>query len=118
MVPVLKPDLVLIGVLELDDLAQLYENNYGIADHRYLGNDHISVSEKIRYVLSVYINVSFHNILSVFSKKGQTEEIQPEWKEQRITCLKNSAIWKRFVSMRWMIQCRYYLRREASTPGW
>jgi hypothetical protein len=31
-VPLLKPDLVLVGVLQLDDLAQPYENNFVLSE--------------------------------------------------------------------------------------
>ncbi|MDW3194058.1 MAG: hypothetical protein R8G66_16915 [Cytophagales bacterium] len=49
VVPLLKPDLVLVGVLQLDDLAQMSQNNYSP-----YANDEPTVSETVIYAFKNY----------------------------------------------------------------
>ena len=60
-VPLLKPDLVLVGVLQLDDLAQLYEHN-NISDAK-IYTQNISLKAKLKYVIKTYGKHSVGNIL-------------------------------------------------------
>ena len=78
-VPLLKPDLVLVGVLQLDDLAQLYENNF--KEKTSSNPKAISNFSKIKFVFKTYLQYSFNNLIALFTKKKPTE-IQSEWKEQ------------------------------------
>lgn len=83
-VPLLKPDLVLVGVLQADDLAQLYINNPKIG--------FLASKSKIKIVLKIvlkrtksiikkYLNASFINFLSVIGEKNsKTIDIKSSWK--------------------------------------
>jgi len=81
-VPLLKPDLVLVGVLQIDDLAQLYENNF-INNETYLNTTSILkiCVRKIKYAVTEYIKYSFKNILSLLNnRKSEMVEITSNWK--------------------------------------
>lgn len=75
IVPILKPDLVLVGVLQLDDLAQIYQNRY-IIEHDY--SDILKkYAIKVKSIIIRYIKYSFKNIL--FTPK--TFEVKSNWKK-------------------------------------
>jgi hypothetical protein len=59
-VPLLKPNLVLVGVLQLDDLAQLFTNNYVTKQTNVTKN----FARKIKSNIINYLKYSFKNILS------------------------------------------------------
>jgi lysophospholipase L1-like esterase len=70
-VPFLKPDLVLVGVLQLDDLAQLFE-------HKLVESKGDIRSSK--YVAKSFLSASFGNYLTLFNTKGdQVVDIKAEW---------------------------------------
>jgi hypothetical protein len=70
-VPLLKPDLVLVGVLQLDDLAQLFE-------HKLTESKGDIRSSK--YVLKSFLSASFGNYLTLFNRNGdQVVDIKAEW---------------------------------------
>ena len=77
IVPLLKPDLVLVGVLQGDDLAQLYENHF---DESAYGTTRVSFFQELKQAAKAYFRASFGNILSRFARKS-TEPIQikPNW---------------------------------------
>ena len=78
LVPVLKPDLVLVGVLQIDDLAQIYENSPGVAPQK----KKMPLMEAIRFSANVYFRSSFDNILAKLAKSsGKTIEIKSNWEE-------------------------------------
>ncbi|MBU0529753.1 SGNH/GDSL hydrolase family protein, partial [bacterium] len=58
IVPLLKPDIVLVGVLQLDDLAQLYTNNFTINHSGVIA----TFFRKSTSVLLRYFKYSFMNI--------------------------------------------------------
>lgn len=58
IVPLLKPDLVLVGVLQLDDLAQLYQNN--VINSQSGGK--IKIKRKIKSVMKSYLKYSLKSI--------------------------------------------------------
>ena len=69
VVPVLKPDLVLVGVLQLDDLAQLYQN-------KFIQEKPIKKwARETRAIALRYLKYSFKNIFE--SKKSI--EIKSNW---------------------------------------
>ena len=57
-VPLLKPDLVLVGVLQADDLAQLYENNFLTHVN---ANILRKFAQKIKFAVKIYLKHSFKN---------------------------------------------------------
>jgi lysophospholipase L1-like esterase len=76
LVPLLHPDLVLAGVLQSDDLAQLYENAFPA------GHDH-PFWFKLKTSLTSFLRESFPNFLSLL-KPTHTDEhaINLEWREE------------------------------------
>lgn len=81
-VPLLKPDLVLVGVLQLDDLAQLFENKL-VADSKGDMND-------LTYLSKSFLMASFGNYLKVFSLKDKTVvDIKAVWEDSNKSLLKN-----------------------------
>jgi len=78
-VPLLKPDLVLVGVVQGDDLAQLYEENFNVRASKSETRLR-QISEKLKNLLRAYIKASFTNILSLRkSKANQSIDIQSTW---------------------------------------
>lgn len=69
-VPLLKPDLVLVGVLQLDDLAQLFENKLTKSKGN-LGSS--------KYLLKSFLSASFGNYLTLLVKEDQVVDIKAEW---------------------------------------
>jgi len=84
-VPLLKPDLVLVGVLQYDDLAQIYEENYFPKQ-----KSKKSFLYSLAYVLPLYLNHSFSNILGILgSKKREIIQIQSTWKASANKIIEN-----------------------------
>lgn len=86
VVPLLKPDLVLVGVLQADDLRQLYEKNVRSkqADEDIVSQENFT--GKLKSVIGRYLKHSFKNILSLLYNRGsKTIKIRSNWK---ITCKK------------------------------
>jgi lysophospholipase L1-like esterase len=84
-VPLLKPDLVLVGVLQIDDLAQLYENSFAnksvaAQKEKKVNTASISLSKKISAIFYDFTNASFNNIFSLF-KKPKTVNVKSNWAE-------------------------------------
>lgn len=78
-VPLLKPDLVLVGVMQLDDLAQLYENNF-IIRASLLKSGLPTISKKVKHIIKAYLKASFVNILSTIrDKASKTVQIKSSW---------------------------------------
>lgn len=63
ILPVLKPDLVLAGILQADDLVQLYENNFNIPSE-YSGNQDHTSGKKFLKDWGLFIKYSFGNIIN------------------------------------------------------
>lgn len=62
VLPVLKPDLVIAGILQADDLVQLFENNYNIPE-AYSGNYNHNPGKKLLNSFGLFIEYSFGNII-------------------------------------------------------
>lgn len=75
MIPVLKPDLVLLGVLQLDDLAQLYEET-----HRVENKENISFWKKMQYAAKTFLQYSVRNLLAHTTKEQIEINIRETWK--------------------------------------
>jgi lysophospholipase L1-like esterase len=81
-VPLLKPDLVLVGVMQADDLAQLYEHN-SISKRT-------SVAREIKSIITTYLKYSFKNTLSLRSnKETKTIKIQSNWEKSSTSMIEN-----------------------------
>jgi len=82
-VPLLKPDLVLVGILQLDDLAQLYENNFFI-DNFYKQSKSISLLDVVKSIYNTkdFIRESFNNIIYIARNIAKEDiiEIKENWK--------------------------------------
>ncbi|MBX2966278.1 MAG: hypothetical protein KF845_09050 [Cyclobacteriaceae bacterium] len=80
-VPLLKPDLVLVGVLQLDDLAQLFEHKLTESG----GN-----ISSFKYVLKSFLFASFGNYLTLLGKKSnQVVDIKAEWERSNSGLIDN-----------------------------
>jgi hypothetical protein len=80
-VPLLKPDLVLVGVHQLDDLAQLYEQNI-------LGDNKPSVAKlgfsgRVKNIVKGFLKASFSNYIKLFRKpSNQAIDIRASWEAE------------------------------------
>ena len=72
-IPLLKPDLVLVGVLQLDDLAQLYENNN--PSNKVDSSPKISLKDKIIYTIKTYGKYSIGNIYKRLAKSDKSIDL-------------------------------------------
>lgn len=81
VVPLLKPDLVLVGILQVDDLVQLYKHKYLYnQDDTNTKNISNSFTRNTKSVVGKYLKHSFNNILSLQSiRKHKTINIKPNW---------------------------------------
>jgi lysophospholipase L1-like esterase len=77
-VPLLKPDIVLVGVLQLDDLAQLYENHFPVPTVSPNMRGKLSIKQSARKL----IELSFRNCLYIMDQK------------KRKTAIAVTAVWK------------------------
>lgn len=84
-VPMLKPDLVLVGVLQEDDLAQLFELNFKTPSAPAQTNASVSPANGAAAALREMLTASFSNITGLFRKKqdthSETIDIKTAWKE-------------------------------------
>ena len=89
-IPLLNPDLVLVGVLQADDLAQLYEHNFTINQPLANGKRSKSFGKRIRTAFKTYLKHSFKNILAL-QKKGEsnTIDIKSNWKASSTSMIEN-----------------------------
>lgn len=81
-VPLLKPDLVLVGVLQLDDLAQLYENNSDQFDIK----SGPAIYSGIRHAVAGYLRCSLNHIISML-RNGTSQSAT--WKTQSLSMIGN-----------------------------
>lgn len=75
-VPLLKPDMVIIGVNQLDDLSQLYENNF---------KTELSSNKQLKNLPKAFIKSSFGNYLLLLKKmssgkEGNAIHVKDNWK--------------------------------------
>jgi len=94
VVPLLKPDLVLVGVLQANDLAQLYESNFVInqtdANTESFTNFFL---RNTKSVIGKYLKHSFNNILSLQSnRKSKTIDIKPNWATSSTSMIENFTL--------------------------
>ncbi|NHZ85973.1 MAG: hypothetical protein GWP19_08840, partial [Planctomycetia bacterium] len=86
-VPLLKPDLVLVGVLQLDDLAQLFTNNFIIEQSGPIE----TFIRKGKSVVIRYIKYSFKNFLS----PSRMIEITSNWKKTSTSRISDFKHWQK-----------------------
>lgn len=81
-VPLLKPDLVLVGVLQLDDLAQLFENNFEAENNLPTTPTLSSLSiSKAGGSVTAFLEASFSNYLKLFyNDSGEEISVNESWK--------------------------------------
>ncbi|MDP4262543.1 MAG: SGNH/GDSL hydrolase family protein [Bacteroidota bacterium] len=70
IIPILKPDLVLLGVLQLDDLAQIYESDFPVSAGK---QETIPVIRKMTYAIKSFLFYSVRNILTLAGKNNPPE---------------------------------------------
>ncbi len=86
VVPVLKPDLVLVGVLQLDDLAQLFTNSFIINQSSTIK----SIFRKIKTGSLRFLKYSFKNILP----SSKTLDITSDWEEISTSMISDFSRWQ------------------------
>lgn len=84
-VPLLKPDLVLVGVLQLDDLAQLFENKITAAK----GN-----VNSPKFFVKSFLMASFGNYLKLVAPNNSEIDIRTVWEDN------NKGLIKEFSGLR------------------
>ena len=92
-VPLLKPDLVLVGVSQLDDLAQLYEHNFIINQTNVNADSLKTFTRKVKKIKRVsvrYLKYSFKNIFSLLSnRESKMIDIKSNWETSANSIIKN-----------------------------
>jgi lysophospholipase L1-like esterase len=90
-IPLLKPDLVLVGVLQLDDLAQLYENNFNDSNEIKSNQKKSEPSywSKIVFVFKDFIESSTFNIVKIFKNFAKPEmvEVKSNWETSSVNLI-------------------------------
>jgi lysophospholipase L1-like esterase len=82
IVPLLKPDLVLVGVLQGDDLAQVYENKFNpsVNDPHMTIPQPKSLRQSLKIAVKSFLQYSFKNTLALFRPaKPPVVDIHAEW---------------------------------------
>jgi len=87
IVPLLKPDMVLVGVLQLDDLAQLYTNNFTINQSRVIE----TFIRKTKSVLLRYFKYSFKNIFP----PSRILDVTANWNKITTSRINNYNHWQK-----------------------
>lgn len=80
LVPLLKPDLVLVGVLQLDDLAQLHEYKFFSKNNndKYNSTQKSGFISTTKYYFVSFIHASLDNYFSFFKMKFLKNEKKEE----------------------------------------
>jgi len=87
LLPALKPDLVLLGVLQLDDLAQLHEEKF---PPRERIKEKIPTSRKIAYAIKTFLSGSIKNMLAVTkNEKPAKINLKASWINSVATMISN-----------------------------
>lgn len=95
-VPLLKPDLVLVGVLQSDDLAQLYENNFNNENNFNKLSlisklSKVTIQQlilKIKFSLKTFLKESFkHFLLLIKSTHSEIVEVKSNWRSSAISMI-------------------------------
>ncbi len=91
VVPLLKPDLVLVGVLQLDDLAQLYPDTL---IHQFLFNKDTRVKGYIKKQTTSLFNFMKHSFKNVLSS-SDTLEVTSNWQQLSLSMIENFDHWQK-----------------------
>ena len=78
--PVLKPDMIIVGVLQGDDLAQLYESDS-------IFQNSVRPQVNLAQAFKMYLRSSISNIVSLVPRK-QTISVQSSWKQDAETMIR------------------------------
>ena len=100
IVPLLKPDLVLLGVLQLDDLAQIYSNKFSTGQVFSKTEIFSIYIGKFSKIIMRFVKSSFVNTLS----SSKTVDISSYWKRQNN---------KMFDSFKHWQNIRYYTLNDT-----
>jgi hypothetical protein len=85
LIPKLQPDLILLGVLQLDDLAQLYEHTYFSKNNQKETPEKSGSFESVKKLLSTFVFNSFSQYIRIFKPKNikphanEAIDIKKEW---------------------------------------
>ncbi len=87
VVPILKPNLVLVGVLQLDDLAQLFTNSFIVNQSSAIK----SLVRKIKTGSLRYLKYSFKNIFP----SPKTLDITSDWEKISTLMISDFSRWQK-----------------------
>ena len=101
-VPFLKPDLVLVGVLQYEDLSQIYTNKFSKKEVFSSGElRKIYIGKFVKFI-SIYFRRSFGNIIPI----SETVDISAYWKRTNNTMINGFQHWQniRFTTLNDTVQ--------------
>lgn len=87
----LQPDIVIVGVLQLDDLAQLYEYPT-ISEFRARANHSLSMLDRLKNTFSTFFVGSFENYVKKIYKQEPTD-IHEVWQNMSRNAITSYGIW-------------------------
>lgn len=92
-VPLLKPDLVLVGVLQLDDLVQLYPNKLRENQIQIFNKTGIikNIWLKVRSIFLRFLKYSFNNILP----SSKSVDITSKWEIWSASIMDDFSYWQK-----------------------
>lgn len=85
IVPLLKPDLVLVGILQIDDLAQLFENHFILENDKINLNSNLLINDisNFKYLFKEFSKASFGNYITILKRAKNEDKIDVSrtWQE-------------------------------------
>jgi len=90
IVPILKPDLILLGVLQLDDLSQIYSNKFSRNEVFNKSQIRKIYLDKFKNNLLKFFISSFNNIID----SSQPVNVSAYWRKQNNSMLKKFNHWQ------------------------
>lgn len=112
-VPLLKPDLVLVGVLQIDDLAQLFPNKFTNKQELINAGNLKTFARKIKPMIISYLKSSIVNILS----HQRSLYVTSTWDDTNTSIIQNYNYWQniRFYTLNDTVQSLF--RSGNLNPG-
>ena len=77
--PILKPNLIIIGLHQLDDLSQLIENNYSDKMKIKSGQE-FNFKTEFKFLIQSYLNSSFNQFSDLLHFNKDKLELRDDWK--------------------------------------
>lgn len=119
VVPILKPDLVLVGVLQLDDLAQLFEEKIRNDKIEIKSVHRITTVSRLKCIFKAFIKASYSNYFDLLREVKEEDkiEIKTSWKESSTKIIKNLHSFKKLQYMSLTDTVRTLFKTGNLNPG-